>query len=71
MDELETLRELYGEPRPDPILKAKVRQALDAEARRPRLRFVKGITGALAATATVGTVVATAVAVAVVVTGAT
>ncbi|MEU1731438.1 CU044_5270 family protein [Streptosporangium sp. NPDC020145] len=71
MDELETLRELYGEPRPDPILKAKVRQALDAEAGRPRLRFVKGITGVLAATATVGTVVATAVAVAVVVTGAT
>ncbi|MBB4918429.1 CU044_5270 family protein [Streptosporangium saharense] len=67
MDELEKLRELYGEPRPDPVLKARVRQALDAEAGRPRLRFTKGITGVLAATATVVTVVA----VAVVVTGAT
>ncbi|MEV4093242.1 CU044_5270 family protein [Streptosporangium saharense] len=67
MDELETLRELYGEPRPDPVLKARVRQTLEAEARRPRLRFTKGITGVFAATATVVTVVA----VAVVVTGAT
>ncbi|MEO3854799.1 CU044_5270 family protein [Acrocarpospora sp. B8E8] len=37
MDELTRVRELYGEPKPDPVLKARVGALLEAEARR-RLR---------------------------------
>ncbi|MEV7007753.1 CU044_5270 family protein [Streptosporangium sp. NPDC051022] len=39
MDELSTLRELYGEPRPDPLLETRVRERLNAESRRGRRRL--------------------------------
>ncbi|MEV6865915.1 CU044_5270 family protein [Streptosporangium subroseum] len=39
MDELKTVRELYGEPQADSLLKARVRKRLEAELRRRRRRL--------------------------------
>ncbi|GAA3125721.1 CU044_5270 family protein [Streptosporangium carneum] len=60
MDELRTVRELYGEPPPDPLLKARVRGLLDAEPRRRRglLPWTVGLAGlATAAAVTAAAVV--------------
>ncbi|GAA0976062.1 hypothetical protein GCM10009555_035090 [Acrocarpospora macrocephala] len=53
MDELTRVRELYGEPKPDPVLKARVGALLEAEARR-RLRrpWTAAVAGLAAAVAT-------------------
>ncbi|MGJ6966528.1 CU044_5270 family protein [Streptosporangium sp. G11] len=65
MDELERVRELYGEPQADPFLKARVFERLEAEPRRRRRRR-------LSWTLTVtGLATAVAVTVAVVVPGTT
>ncbi|MFJ2031148.1 CU044_5270 family protein [Streptosporangium sp. NPDC087985] len=62
MDELKKVRELYGEPQPDPFLKERVRGLLEGEPRRrPRLR--------LSWTVAVAGLAASAVAVAVMVPG--
>ncbi|MER6826550.1 CU044_5270 family protein [Streptosporangium sp. NPDC000563] len=58
MDELEKVRELYGEPRPDPFLKARVFGRLQAEPRRRRwLPWTVALTG-LATAMTVVVIVA-------------
>ncbi|GII00803.1 hypothetical protein [Planobispora takensis] len=59
MDEVEALRELYGEPQADPFLKARVRARVEAEARRrrrPWLPWAPAVAG-LAAAVTVAVVV--------------
>ncbi|WP_037971123.1 CU044_5270 family protein [Streptosporangium amethystogenes] len=63
MDELKTVRELYGEPRLDPLLKARVRGLLTDEPRRRRWR--------LSWTAAVAGLAAAAVAMAIAVPGMT
>ncbi|MEV4382842.1 CU044_5270 family protein [Streptosporangium sp. NPDC049644] len=61
MDELKTVRELYGEPRLDPLLKARVRGLLTDEPRRRRWRL--SWTAAVAGLAAAAVAVAVAVAV--------
>lgn len=58
MDELSSIRELYGEPPTDPALKAKVRERLDAE-RSSRMSWLswRGVVGGLAAAAVAVTAV--------------
>ncbi|GAA2870815.1 hypothetical protein GCM10010517_31080 [Streptosporangium fragile] len=51
MDELEKIRELYGEPPADPFLKARVRERLAAEPRRRRLPWTTAVAGLAAAMA--------------------
>ncbi|GIH92298.1 hypothetical protein ACFFMN_04910 [Planobispora siamensis] len=68
MDEVEALRELYGEPQADPFLKARVRAKVRARVeagslrrRRPRLPWAPAVAGLAAVAAAVAVAVAAVV----------